>query len=282
MKAWCCAPLLFLLALAGCQAGPEAVDEGPNVRRILRDDRFDWVTVEADGFRIHFPSGSFAESQERLLPGRAEEARRTVLSRLAAEYAEPVDLFYLDSREDMERLTGRPVTGFSYFEDRAILLVFNDRWKPFERHELTHIVTMDSWPNPAGPAVTEGVATYVDGRCGGYENGRIVRTMLDRESLIPLETLAADFREQDDLIAYLQAGSIIDFMVHRRGPEAIHVLWKGGLGAAPGLLRDSTDEFQDEFETWLLSTYDPVPPASWQAIREGGCGIDARPADRAD
>jgi hypothetical protein len=171
------------------------------------------------------------------------------------------------------------VTGFAYPDDRAIVIVLNDRWRGFERHELTHVVTLGSWPDPAGPAVVEGLATYVEGGCGGYRNGRIVRTILDRESLIPMEKLVGDFRRQDDLIAYLQASSIVEFTVHRLGPDAVALLWDRGLRASPALLHVSDEAFQEKLEAWLVSTYDPVPPGAWEMIRSAGCGIDARSPD---
>jgi uncharacterized protein (DUF2164 family) len=272
-------PFLFLLFVAGCTGSSETAAQSLQVRRLLEDDRFEWVTVGTENTRIHFPSGSYAETQDTLLPARAEGSRRTVLEKLSeSDYPDPLHLFYVDSRGDMERLTGRPVTGYSYYDDRAIVVVFNDRWRAFERHELTHTVTLGTWASPAGPAVVEGLATYVDGTCGGYENGRVMRTISDRESMLSLDELVRGFRQQDDLIAYLQAASIIDFMVYRLGPEAVGLLWDQGLQASHALLRRSADVFQEELETWLSSRYDPVPAGAWESIRAEGCGIDARPA----
>jgi len=271
--------LLFLLFVAGCTGSSETATRSSQTRRLLEDDRYDWVTVETENTRIHFPSGSYAQTQRSLLPARAEESRQTVLARLSeSEYRDPIHLFYVDSRGDMERLTGSPVAGFSYHNDHVILIVFNDRWRAFERHELTHTVTLGKWTNPAGPAVVEGLATYVDGTCGGYDNGRVMRTIIELGSLISLETLVRDFRQQDDLIAYLQAASIIDFVVHRQGRETLGLLWDQGLQAAPSLLQIPADVFMQELEAWLSSTYYPVPAGAWDSIRAGGCGIDARPA----
>lgn len=274
------ASLLFLLVFAGCNPYPEvSAPDQKEVRRILEDHRFDWVTIETANTRIHFPSGSYAETRRSHLPARAEESRRTVLSRLSVtEYPELLHLFYVDSRQDMEKLTGSPVTGFSYYDDQAIVAVFNDGWRAFERHELTHTVTLSSWTPPAGPAVVEGLATYVDGLCGGYENGRVLRTILDLGLLIPMQRLVRSFRQQDDLIAYLQAAGIIEFMVQRQGSGAVALLWDRGLRASPALLRTSHDAFLEEFEHWLTSTYDPVPTGAWEPIRANGCGIESRPA----
>lgn len=214
-----------------------------------------------------------------LLPARAEEARSTVLNRLnEPDYPSTLHLFYVDSRAEMEQLVGIPVTGFAYFDDQAVVLVFNSNWRPFERHELTHVVTLDLWPAPAGPAVVEGLATYVDRFCGGYENGRVARTMLDMESLLPLGDLAGGFRQQDDLVAYLQAAATIEFAVERLGAGVIRIVWERGIAAVPELLDiSSPGDFVLLFEDWLSSTYDSVPLESWDAILEHGCGIDARP-----
>ena len=271
--------VVFCTLVLGCSIPAAESDDRPEVQRILGDVRYEWVSTESPNTRLHYPVGSFAEQQRDQLSARAEEAKNSVLLRLNAPgYSSSVDLFYVDSRADMEQLVGRPVTGFAYFDERAVVLVYNATWRPFERHELTHVVTLGTWPDPAGPAVVEGMATYVDGFCGGYENGRVARTIHDTGTGVALETLAEDFRIQDDLVAYLQAASLIEFAVKRAGPGAIHTLWESGLPALPELPGISFDgEFELQFEDWLTRTYDPIPADSWRAIREYGCGVDSRP-----
>jgi hypothetical protein len=271
-------PVLWLF-LAACSAAPDDPAPDPQVERILADDRYAWVTLETENTRVHFPAGSFAEEQASSLPGRAEGAREAVLRRLAlSEYDDLLHLFYVDSRDDMANLTGSSATGYSYYNDHAAVLVFNEGWRGFELHELTHTVTLGTWSAPAGPAVVEGLATWVDGVCGGYRNGRIARTFLDEGSMLPLEVLAEEFRQQNDLIAYLQAASMIEFVVDRGGPETIHRLWNQGLRASPDLLGMSSEAFHREFQDWLALKHAPVSDTVLQAIRAGGCGITLAPA----
>jgi hypothetical protein len=266
----------FFFLGSACSGTPDASAPGPEVRRILEDPRYEWVTLETENTRIHFPAGSYAESISNLLPGQAERARRDVLDRLSlADYPHLLHLFYVDSREDVAKLTGSPATGYSYSHDRAAVLVVHEDWRAFERHELTHTVTLGTWTHPAGPAVVEGLATYVEGTCGGYDNGRITRTFLDGGSLFPLETLTRDFRGQDDLIAYLQAGSTIEFVVESGGAEFVNLLWEQGLRASPTLLGMSPAAFQREFEEWIRSAYTPIAEVPLHAIRTGGCGVTA-------
>ncbi len=261
----------------GCSAPAPQSGNRAQVQRILDDPRYEWITIETPESRIHFPVGSFAQANSGLLPAQVEKARRRVLLRLnVTGYANAVDVFYIDSRHDMANLVGSPATGFAYYGDGAIVLVFNETWRAFESHEMTHVVTLGTWEEPHGPAVVEGLATYVDGFCGGYENGSVTRTILNLGAGIPLETLATEFRAQDDLSAYLLAASELEFVVQRHGTEAIRVLWDRGLLAAPELLEVSVGEFESRFGNWLASEYDPIPPGAWDAIREAGCGIDAR------
>lgn len=270
--------IVYFTLVLGCSVPAPSSDDSPEVQRILGDARYEWVSIRTPNTRIHLPAGSFAETNGDLLPAQAEESRSVVLSRSNDPgYSNTVDLFYVDSRADMEQLVGLPVTGFAYFDDRAVVLVYNAAWRPFERHEPTHIVTLETWPDPAGPAVVEGLATYVDGLCGGYENGRVAQTFMDMGAGFPLETLTGEFRLQDDLVAYLQAASTIEFAVERLGESVIGAVWERGLPAIPELLGiSSVGEFELQFENWLSSTYDPIPLEYWDEIREHGCGIDSR------
>ncbi len=273
-----CSVVVCTLVLS-CSAPAAKSDYRPEVQRILGDMRYEWVSRESPNTRLHYPAGSFAEQQRDQLSTRAEEARSSVVHRLnARDYSGSVDLFYVDSRADMEHLVGLPVTGFAYPDEQAVVLVYNATWRSFERHELTHVVTLGTWPDPAGPAVVEGLATYVDGFCGGYENGRVARAIHDAGTGVALETLAEEFRNLDDLVAYLQAASLIEFAVERNGQGAIPNLWESGLSALPELPGISIDgEFELQFASWLTRTYDPIPANSWKAIREYGCGVDSRP-----
>lgn len=268
---------LFGAVLVGCGYSDPSNGDKAEVTHILEDERYEWTTIKTANTRIHFPVGSFADTKREILPRRAEDSRNAVLTRLREEdYSSVLDLFYVDSRSDMEALTGTPVTGYAYFDAGAVVLVFNETWRAFERHELTHVVTLGTWPGPAGDAISEGLATYVDGRCGGYDNGRVTRTILDTQNLIPLDALVADFRGWEDLAAYLQAASVIDFTVRQLGSEVIRTLWDRGLQAVPELLEIPPPDYESTFQEWLSTTYDPIPPAAWNAIRLAGCGTTAR------
>jgi hypothetical protein len=271
--------VLAMLLFVGCSSG----ESGPSTRAqlILEDSRYNWRSIETAGARIHFPEGSYAERERGVLADRVESARRAVLEALGlSDYPVTVDVFYVDGRDEMRRLTGSPVTGFALPEGQAVVLVFNEEWRAFERHELTHVISRNAWGEAGEPtaATLEGFAAFVDGECGGYEAGRVVRTMLEKDLLLDWEVLLRAFRAQDDLIAYLQAASLVEFVGRQAVDSGLRSLWSRGLGTAPDLLGVSRGELEGRWLEWLRESYTPIPGRAWERIRSDGCGIEAGPA----
>ncbi|UCC74135.1 MAG: hypothetical protein JSV86_06130 [Gemmatimonadota bacterium] len=273
-------PVVVALALIAACASEES---GPSnrARQILEDSRYNWVSLEAAGARIHYAEGSYADGEREVLADRVESARRAILEGLGlCDYPETIDVFYVDAREDMRQLTGSPVTGFAFIEGQAVVLVFNEDWRAFERHELTHVISRNAWGEPGEPsaATLEGFAVYMDGDCGGYEVGRVARTLLEMDLMLDRESLLGAFRAQDDLIAYLQVASLVEYVDGQGIEGVLPRLWSGGLGAAPELLGVSWSEFEGGWSDWMRASYTPIPDPAWERIRAGGCGIVARPA----
>jgi hypothetical protein len=117
----------------------------------------------------------------------------------------------------------------------------------------------------------------VDGDCGGYEVGRVLRAVQEKGLLLEWEAVLGAFRAQDDLIAYLQAAGLVEFVYSRGIGGGLRRLWSGGLGAAPETLGVSWSELEVRWPEWLRASYAPIPNEAWQRIRAAGCGIEARP-----
>jgi hypothetical protein len=235
-------------------------------------------TIESDNARVHYLEDTYAGRDPSALVQRVEGSRSDVLGRLGISKFRPtLDVFYVESRSDMERLTGYPVTGMSYSQDHMVALVFSEEWRAFEHHEIAHVISRTVWGEPGPPEAPalEGVAVFVDGDCAGYPVGRVVRTMYDRQILLDMDRLFGSFRAEDDLVAYLQAGSLFEFVAASGGIEAVREVWESGLAGAPSTLGLDPPEFERRWLIELESEWDPVPDAAWNEIRDEGCGIDA-------
>jgi hypothetical protein len=275
--------VLATAVMVGC-TGPAHTEMSERARDFLESSDFRWQTIESRSARIHYLEDSYAGGDPEALVERVEAARGEVLRKLAiSEYRPTLDVFYVESRADMERLTGYPVTGMSYTRDHTVVLVFSETWRAFERHEIAHVISRSVWGEPGPPEAPalEGLAVFVDGDCGGYPVSRVVRAVYDRGLLLDLDRLFGSFRAEDDLVAYLEAASLFDFITAHGGIEAVREVWEEGLAAAPGWLGLDRSEFERRWLSELESRWEPVPDGAWRRIRADGCGIDARSASLA-
>lgn len=246
----------------------------------LGNQRFSWLTRSVPGFRVYFQAGSYgARHQDSLLarlPSSLAHARTLLDTRAPAG---PIDLFFVETRDDMAALVGGPANGFAHQAARAVFLVTNPAWRAFERHEVTHIVAFHAWGAAAanGDWLVEGLAQAADGRCGGYSNETILRRLAGQRGWIPLEDMLFDFRRQPDLRAYLQAAGFVQYLLAAAGPRAVEQLWRQGsrpetpVNGRP--LRAHFADWRGRLEREPLVS---VPELA--GIEDVGCGLGAPPS----
>lgn len=271
--------LLVWFGRSGGHRRPPQAASPPSARAaaLLASAPGAWITHDAPHARIHALKGSYAADRVLDLASRVEKARTAVLSRLDLESsaAPTLDVFYVGSRDDMRGFTGYGVTGFAWPAEDTAMLVYNADWRAFERHEFTHVIATSAWGSPAGndPAVLEGLAVLVDGECAGMAVDRVVRTMDAKGLLVPLDRLLGHFRAEDDLVAYLQAGSLLGFVQARIGTAGLRQAWSGGMSSLPRVTGLSPRALERAWLSALRERWEPLSGDVWAAIRRGGCGI---------
>src|SRR5688500_12610310 len=117
--------LSSMVVVSGCAADRGAVDRtqaerpvapGAAARELLDRRDFAWQTLDAPNARIHTPRGAAVSRDAPELADSAELARQAALAILGESERtdEPkLELFFVDSRDDMQRLVGRPIGGFA-------------------------------------------------------------------------------------------------------------------------------------------------------------------------
>jgi len=68
----------------------------------------------------------------------------------------------------MEALTAMTPKGFAPIGHDTVLLVVNEETRPYLRHEVFHVVSINLWGIPR-TWLREGSAMYADGECLGYD-----------------------------------------------------------------------------------------------------------------
>jgi hypothetical protein len=241
----------------------------------LGDSAFTWQTRETDHFRIHFQADSYAANHIDQFVRDAEQARENGLRLLGEQRFVPrIDVFHLKSRDQMKRITNYPVRGWADPPSRTILLVRSSASNQGERHEIAHVLSHTFW----GPSLdwlrtgwmSEALATYAGGACSGYGIDEISAYLDQAGELIPLDSLARNFRSFNDLVAYLQAGSFFGYMLQEYGLSRLRALWEQGFERFEGIMGKRPATVDLEWRTHLKTIY-PYPRVEWDALKKEGC-----------
>ncbi|MEJ2720573.1 MAG: hypothetical protein P8181_05460 [bacterium] len=263
----------ILVALAANVAPAQPADDF--VQRALLDSTFNWKTIETDYVRIYYQAGSFAEKHRAMLLRSAEGTIGEVLDYLdESEYDGPLNVFYLNSRKEMKRIVGSPVSGFANWEANGIFVVFNPEWRSFEKHEFTHIVTMGMWgpPDDTSRWMVEGLPVACDGWCREYSVDEIAWHYLSHDELPPLQDLFTNFRSLGEIKGGFYAASVIGFIHDRFGVDALRSLWLDGTGSLTDVLGVDVKELEASWKRYLNSSVDKDVQVDVDTIGKLGCG----------
>lgn len=277
--------LVVWVSLTGCAdpSGSALCPPVPEVAaRAIAHPAFRWDSLATSRATVYTQPGSYAAERREELADDVDAAITHALEVLGEPtYSEHLRVFFVGSRDEMAALAGRGSTGVAHPEQPVVFLVVAPNWRPFTRHEVFHAVSLHVWGQPlgatdltsvvAGGWLREGLATAAEGQCAGHPLRAIVAAARRERSMIPVDTLAATFYDLPDPDAYLQAGSLLEFVQLRYGTSALRQLWDDGLDAFPRATGVTADEAEVAWHAWLdgASARNVPDPA---VLRDVGCG----------
>lgn len=244
----------------------------------LANQRFEWQRRDTTGFRVYFAAGTYAARHQDSLLARLPSALDHARGILGTQSPDgPLDLFFVESRDDMAELIGGRATGFAHRAARAVFLVTNPAWRAFERHEVMHVVAWHAWGPPAAGNdwLEEGLAQAADGRCDDYSNEIALRGLVRRHGWVPFDAVLRDFRQQPDLRAYLQAAAFVDYLLRTHGVQALATIWRQGSSADTVLAGRSLLAIEADWRSHVAVGAHPDDDAL-NRIEADGCGGSAR------
>ena len=128
--------------------------------------------------------------------------------------------------------------------------------------------TQEAWRRSSW--LGEGIAAFAEHLCGAFTYRAVAAQMQDEKQLFPLDTLRHAFQEQDDLAAYLQAGSLVQYLYQTYGRRPLRELWREGGADFQRAYGVNASSIESAWHDWLRSTPD-VRPRSVAALRRQGC-----------
>ena len=95
--------------------------------------------------------------------------------------------------------------------------------------------------------------------------------MVAENERISLDTLTAAFYQKDGLSAYLQGGSLVEFLLATYGRDRFKRLWRLGADSIATVYGKPPARIEAEWLDWLRATPKAERPASVAAVRGPGC-----------
>jgi hypothetical protein len=243
--------------------------------RIQNDSRFSWDSISNAGIAIYYQKGSFAAKHRIMLLSSLENSVSEVLGLLQeSEYTVDLNVFYLESRDEMEAIVGKPYTGFANWSAKCIFLVLNPERRSFERHEFAHIVTMGLWgrPNPTSRWMIEGIPVYCDGWCQEYTVHQIALNLLKANEMPELGELFDEYVSLGEIRAGFSAASFISFIAETYGPDKLRELWHLGSDRIEEVLGDSLSTLETSWRECIQQSASDDIEIDLESIMEEGCG----------
>jgi hypothetical protein len=266
---------VFLLATSFVAAGTSADEYTSLVKAALEEPDFDWRSTESGKVRVFYKPDSFAK-RHRMTLLRSANATVEEVTKLfdEPEYDRILNIFYVDSREEMNTLVGMPATGYADWTGSGIFLVVSPEWRSFEKHEFAHIITMGAWgrPDPTSRWMTEGIAIYADGWCRESTTDEIAYHFLSRGRLPKLPELFDDYATLGEIRAGFYAASVIGYIHDTYGTDALRKVWTGGCGDLSETLGVDVHQLESAWREYLRRVVDDDVEVDMKSIEEFGCG----------
>jgi hypothetical protein len=250
---------------------------------------FQWDSLVTPAFTLYAQRGGYAAGQFPEFRGEVDSAITHALQILGEPaYRAHLQVFYVRSRDDVKAVTGMAGMGITRAAYNAVVLVAADTIRPAHRHEVMHAVSLRLWGQPGaapgdprepsnaavfyrGGWLREGLATAADYGCVPWSVRGIAAQLAAENERIPLDTLTVGFYQKDDLSAYLQGGSLVEFLLDTYGRDRFKRLWRLGADSIATVYGKPSARIEAEWLDWLEATPKAERPASVTAVRGPGC-----------
>jgi len=254
--------LALALLLGACGNGDAPVHASGLAKRLLEHQDLHWQTYPTPHGHLHFRPGSYASRTTAQLSVDVEQARAQVLKFLQErDRGGGFELFFVDTRAQMQHLIGRPMAGMVEAGEKTALFVYNASYTPFLRHELTHLFTLYNWGKPpTGRWISEGLAALVQGNCQGHTIDELSAGLLADGSLRSWADLQSQFDQIPELVGNVEAASLVGFVKQQAGMKGVRDMWSGDR---------SYMRLEPQWRAYLRS----LRPAHFniEQLREHGC-----------
>ncbi len=164
-------------------------------------------------------------------------------------YQAKINLFVVDSREQMKLLVGRETNGSAFYDYNTVTGIASGKINSiYSNHELFHVIAMNLWGVP-DVWINEGMAVYSDNEWHGHDLYQLTKYLVDNKRYISLDKLIKIFRKTDDLISYPLAGSFVKYLDETYGRDIVIKIWMTKTKNLKNLTGKTIDQLESDWLT---------------------------------
>ena len=232
----------------------------------------DEATTTVGAVSFTFPSDGFAFSHRDSLVTQCMESIRHDCTMIhLPEFKDSILIRFVRSRQEMKSLIGREAAGFAMPGSKTLYLVAGGKVSPPIKHELMHMVSMTTWghPAPSSTWMNEGLAAFAENDCNGYTDEQIYRFLLEKNLLVPVDSLTADFYRQPEMIAYHQSAYIVQYLLEHYGVEKFITVWQKGSAEFQKVYGIPFSQVEVSINTAVKKHLRHSPAIHWEVFKKG-------------
>lgn len=235
------------------------------------------VSKQMDNFYFTFPASGYAyENRDRLVEECLEAFKQNCALIHDPSYTEFTKIHFVKSENEVLLHANIHVKNMADIQTRSIYMVVSDEEMETKKtksppivHEVMHMVSMTEWgiPPSTNNWLNEGLATYAQNNCSGYTVAELYRYFLEKDMLIPIDSLTNHFPNTEEMVSYHQSACIVEYLISTYGITKFEDFWKGGFQSFESIYGVSFAQMQAALHKQLFDLYPVSPTINWETIQ---------------
>lgn len=198
-----------------------------------------------------------------------EGIQQDLLHLLNESTPQHLQIYFLKDRETLTSYTGFPANGYTDTEKGIIYFVDKAPFHLALRHEMMHALSWRLWAPPKGYWLSEGIAVFASGTCGGYPLHALAQTIQEEGKLTSFQNLTDTF-DFKAVEPSLQTASMVKYIYDKYGVAKLKRFWQTGWQNARQIIGISPDELQKRWIDYIKQPEYHIT-VNWDSIHTSGC-----------
>lgn len=278
---WYCLFFVLIFCTPSCSSkqtssGVENSYYGAVVDTILNKSGKKFNIKKTEGITFYYEPDKYFDSVMQTLITDAERSKKQCMEMLGlTTLPYEMKIIYFNDREKIRPYLNMAPKGIALPDAYSLLIATNDSIRAYHTHEMMHIISINHFGGYAATPsdwIQEGISVYTDNPCLGHPIHEIAAYLYYNNKMSSMDSLFHHFRSLPDMQAYIQAGSLVGFLVDTYGLKKFEKIWENGIVGLSSIIGKSINELEKEYHAFLRKNYPTQPKVNWTLLNEKGCG----------